>query len=264
MQRTVLSLSLVFVVWSLAVPAFAQDDAPEMITDRPDVTESSQTVPRYHFQLEAGVFFGFDKVVANRIEVDQSNFDLLNMLLRIGLADWAELRLGTLYTFKTVEAVGESEETDGVNGLVIGTKLHLFGEKGIRPDAGLILDLALPVGREELTGKKANPGFIFAASHTLHEKIGFSYNLGGRWDAERNFIFKYSGSFGFGVAKSLGLFAEFFGNASDAFDSMVSVDGGIAWQYRPNFQLDISGGAALTEEGDDWFANAGLSFRLPR
>jgi hypothetical protein len=33
---------------------------------------------------------------------------------------------------------------------------------------------------------------------------------------------------------------------------------------RYYFQLDLSGGAALTNEGDDWFANAGLSFRLPR
>jgi len=59
------------------------------------------------------------------------------------------------------------------------------------------------------------------------------------------------------------VFAEVFGNESKAFQSMVSVDGGLVWQPKRNFQLDGSAGFALTDEGDDWFGSIGLSFRLP-
>jgi hypothetical protein len=65
------------------------------------------------------------------------------------------------------------------------------------------------------------------------------------------------------VAHGVAVFVEIFGNAADGIDPMVSVDGGAAWQIRRNFQVDATGGVALTEEGDDWFGTAGLSFRLP-
>jgi len=234
-----------------------------MITDRPDVTESSQTVPRYYFQLETGMGFNVDRVVQNRVDVELSSFDLLNTLFRFGLTHSVELRLSSLYTFRSATAAGDSADIDGINGLIVGGKFHLLAEKGARPDVGVIVDVGLPVGREDLTGKKALPGFIFAASHSIGERYGFSYNLGGRWNRDSDFIFKYSGTFPVAVSRSIGVFAEVFGTAGQAFQPMVSIDGGLAWQPKRNLQLDGSTGVALTDEGDDWFGSLGLSFRLP-
>jgi len=252
------------VVVLCAASALAQQDVPEMITDRPDATESPQTVPRGYFQVEAGGGFNADAVVQNRIDVDETSFDLLDVLFRLGLSNRVELRLSTLYTFRTVTAATSEENTDGINGIIVGAKIGLMKESGWRPVAGLIVDVGLPVGREDYTGKKALPGFLVAAAHTLGDRFGFGYNLGGRWDSDSNFIFRYSGTLPAAITGSLGAFIEVFGNASSAFKPIVSVDGGFAWQLWPNFQLDAAVGGAITEDGADWFAKAGVSFRLPR
>jgi hypothetical protein len=259
-------LSTLLIAATILIPAYAsaQDDVPEMITDRPDVTESSQTVPPAYFQLEIGFGINVDRIVQNRVEIEISSFDMLNTLFRFGLTRNVELRLSSLYSFQSATAPRDSADVEGINGLVVGTKIRLLAESGARPDVGIILNVGLPVGREDFTGKKALPGFIFAASHTLGDRFGFAYNVGGRWDRDSNFIFRYSATVPFAVAEAVAAFVELFGNASEAFQPMVSVDGGLAWQPWRNFQLDGSAGFALTDEGDDWFGSVGLSFRLPR
>jgi len=61
---------------ALSLPEYlpAQDDVPEMIADRPDVSESSQTVPRAYYQLETGFGFNTDRIVRNFVEVEWSRF----------------------------------------------------------------------------------------------------------------------------------------------------------------------------------------------
>jgi hypothetical protein len=259
MTRTL--LSALAIVTAMLIPAYAsaQDDVPEMITDRPDITESSQTVPRGYIQVETGVGYNFDKIIENRVEVELSSFDLLTTLFRIGLTNAVELRVSTLYSFQSATAQNDSADVDGLNGLVVGTKIHFFGESGARPDMGLIVDVGLPVGLEDLTGKKGLPGFTLAASHTFGERLAFAYNLGGRWNEESNFVFKYSGTLPVVVAKPVVMYVELFGTAAQSLPSTVSVDGGLAWQPWRNLQLDGAAGFALTEEGDDWFGTVGLS-----
>lgn len=256
---------VLLVTWIVsAFPAHAEgpEEVPDLITDRPDITESSQTVPRASLQLETGGRFNYDTLIQNRVEVELTSFDMFDTLLRFGLTKSIELRLSSLYTIKSSTG-SEEGDTDGVNGLILGAKFHLAEESGARPDMGLIVDIGLPVGREELTGRRALPGFILAASHSLSERVGLAYNLGGRWNSESTFIARYSGTVPVVVFGSVGAFAEVFGTAGRGIRPMVSIDGGLAWQPRRNLQLDGAAGVGLTEEGDDIFATLGLSFRLP-
>ena len=73
----------------LAIPATAEDP-PELITDRPDQTESPNTVPLGFYQLELGATFNVNEIGSFRNET----LSVPETLLRIGLSDRLELRLG--------------------------------------------------------------------------------------------------------------------------------------------------------------------------
>ena len=105
----------------LCVPAIAAP--PELVTDRPDATESTETVPRGWFQAELGVG-------------DEDLGEVLGTgLLRIGLADRVELRLG---------ADEGAPRTD----FSIGAKMKLADERGEEVDL-VVLDRALDRLREQ-------------------------------------------------------------------------------------------------------------------
>ncbi|HWI17822.1 MAG TPA: hypothetical protein VNT81_08745, partial [Vicinamibacterales bacterium] len=75
---------------ALGVDAGAQgavrSDVPEIVTDRPDFTESSEVIPARWLQLESGISFEGESLVRG--------FSAPAALLRIGLGHRAELRLG--------------------------------------------------------------------------------------------------------------------------------------------------------------------------
>jgi hypothetical protein len=247
-----------------ACAAHGSDDVPVMITDRPDISVSSRTVPRAYFQLESNLAYNVDRILQNRIEVEINSLDLLNALMRFGLSDHLELRLSTLYTFKTTDSPDTTASIDGINGLVLGAKIHLFEERGVRPDAALLVEVGLPVGKEEFTENQTLPGVTLAASHIFDKRFGIAYNIGGQRTLESDFLFKWSVALPVTLSHKVAVFAEVFGNTADGIDPMVSVDGGGIWQIRRNIQFDATGGLAVTEAGNDWFGTAGFSFRLPR
>jgi len=97
-----------------------------LITDRPDFTESTDAVPRGHLQLEAGYTFTYDREKLDRTRDHTSP----EILLRIGLVDRLELRLGWAgYSWTETRFETESEDGDriireewsqGANDAIIG------------------------------------------------------------------------------------------------------------------------------------------------
>ena len=73
-------------------------DVPDLVTDRPDQTESSLTVPRKTFQIETG--FVFEKFNYDQYEFE--NWGIATTLIRYGLLDNLELRLGSNYQISNV------------------------------------------------------------------------------------------------------------------------------------------------------------------
>ncbi len=82
-----------------AIPACSSAQVNEIITDRPDQTESPFTVPRRHFQMETGLVF--EKTNSNT-----ETFVYPATLIKYGLTDRFELRL--IMEFSTINASHES------------------------------------------------------------------------------------------------------------------------------------------------------------
>ena len=171
----------------LSYGLFAQDDnsanntaSEEMITDRPDATESPNTVPLKSVQIETGGLFVSNKDQGIKTELWNYN----NTLIRYGILENFELRLAFAIseTRKGLNNEDLKVVASGFSPLVLGAKVAIIEEKGLLPDIGLMVHMSFPfLASEDYKPETTGVSFRFAFGHTLSEKSSLSYNLGARW-----------------------------------------------------------------------------------
>ena len=255
-------ISTLFLFFAVALQA--QQQAPNLVTDRPDQTESAAIVPKRFLQIETGFIFQNDK---NEISRNKS-FAYNTTLLRYGLWDNFELRLGAAYLGDNVtkKSTDFSQNIDGFSPLHAGFKVKVLEEKGFRPDIAFLGGLELPF----TAGSDYKPSYTaatmrFAFSHTLSDRFSLGYNLGAEWDGETAVPgYFYSVALGIGLIENLGMFVESFGAIQEAGTAQHQLDAGFTYLLTPNFQVDISGGIGLNDAAPDNFISFGLSYRIPR
>jgi hypothetical protein len=256
----------------LAILPLSAQEIPDLVTDRPDQTESSVVVPKGSVQLELGWSHEEDKAGGESYEIDSAP----ESLLRVGVAEDLELRFGApVHEWLEEHFPAEpSREAEGWSDLEIGLKKHLWEEDGCRPEAALLFHVSLPTGAEGHSSERADPNFRFAFSHELNDRVSFGYNLGASWETQEDSLgdldtvsyFNWTGTLGFALSDRLGAFAEFFGNIPMSAPGRpeTSFDGGFTYLVTDNFQLDALAGVGISEDAPDWFIGAGVTYRWPR
>lgn len=264
---TTFSFSLLFALLATVASSQRTQLSADIVTDRPDQTESSETIQPGMVQIESG-WLQEDVDGATGSPASRSK-STLGTLVRIGLFDQVELRVGWQGLVDT--KVGQSR-TNGSGDGELGIKWHLWAEHGRRPDAAVLVGTSVPMGSSMLTTDAWDPAFRFAFSHQLSSSVGLAYNIGYGWETEpagnggsdRVGAAIWTIATGFRITEKLGTFVEFFGAVPTDRDSQSSVDGGFTWLVRPNFQLDLYGGVGLSSTATDSFVGFGFSWRLPR
>jgi len=250
-------------------PAGAQEVA-ELITDRPDQTESSVVVPRGSVQLELGWTMTQDQENGVRFESNEAP----GTLLRIGLSDWVELRIGWVgLVNREVRVGGSTFSADGAGDGELAAKIYLRPERGSAPEVALLVGTSVPVGDDQFTSDRYDPSIRLLFSHSLGDHLDLGYNLGLAWgtdfgdENERSTLssYLYTIALGIGLSERLGAFVEFFGEipASASGGPAHSFDGGLTYLVRDNLQLDLAAGLGLSDAADDWFVGLGVTVRLP-
>jgi hypothetical protein len=243
---------------------FAQEDSDlgALITDRPDATESSTAMPKGFLQIETGAFY--ESFEENNIKTEDFTYN--TMLMRYGLLDNLELRLGYNYTNSKTRFNGtEIESVTSFSPLLIGFKTSINEEKGIMPEIGFLGHLYLPFSvNKEIRPKNTGVDFRFAFSHTLSEKSSLSYNLGAAWENDNaQAAYLYSVSYGYSFNNKIGAYIEFYGELPENNKANHLWDTGLTYLISNNFQLDATIGSSLTK-GQDILISAGFSFRIPK
>jgi len=249
-------------------PAVGQ--VPDLVTDRPDQTESSITVAPGYGQLE----FGWTHVEDDE-DVDVRVDSAPETLVRVGMLENLELRFGfDGYIWAEVDSPGaRSQRHDGAGDMDIGLKYKLWHEDGWLPQTALLAGTTLPTGARAFSSERFDPSVRLACSHTLSDTLGLGYNLAGIWqsdeddtgDRDTTASVAYSVVLGIALSQRLGTFIEFFGDAPTAAGKPAnSVDTGFTYLLADNLQIDVLGGVALSEAADDWFIGTGLVYRLPQ
>lgn len=245
-----------------AMPNREQTSAREpIITDRPDFTESTETVPTGMTQIEAGATF-------TRVG-DERSSSFGEVLVRHALGRKTELRLEVPSFSRTRGAEGrQSGFEDGS----IGFKYMLsqgsggFGLK--KPRISLIGDTSLPIGSRDFRERKLQPGAKLLLGWDLSERLALSSNLNYAYlseDGERFGEFSGSLSLGISLTERVGSYIEVFGffPGGDRENTRF-VNGGFTYLVNPNFQLDTRLGFGLGNDvgGSDTFFGVGVSRRF--
>ena len=258
-MRTRLLLALIMI----SVLLKAQDKSATLITDRPDQTESSAVVPYKSLQIETGFILENDKTGFH----EQKSFAYNTTLLRYGLLENFELRLGLEYLGEEIEEEGTSSSftSSGLSPLYAGFKVSVAAEDGCWPEVAFLGGLVIPfTASDYFKPSYAAANVRFAFSHTLSERFSLGYNLGAEWDgesAEPGYF--YSVALGIGLTDKLGMFVESYGLLAEESESEHLLDAGFTYLIQPNFQFDLSGGLGLNDNAADNFVSLGLTYRLP-
>jgi len=243
------------------LPIFAQQERPELITDRPDATESPSVVVRGALQIESGALF-----TSFEDDVLQTNTTTYNTtLLRFGLLENLELRLGWDFVEQRNKLSTAQEEViqNGLSPFLLGMKVNITQEKGWLPTIGLIGHLFLPfTASDDFKPQNTGVDFRFAFDHTLSESSSIAYNLGAQWEADTpGAAYIYTLAYGYSLTDSFGLYAELYGDMPENNSANHYWDAGLTYLVLPNLQLDATVGTSITE-GQDLLVSAGFSYRI--
>lgn len=258
--------------------ASSQETAPPptISTDRPGQSTPPGILSPGYIQIEAGFQFAGDKVGGDGSETTIRTLSLPGALVRIGLLESTELRVSTEYRSVTTTipattvgpiTIPESDTTvSGLTGISIGTKVGVAQEKGAIPETALLLTLGIPeIGSESFRTVAVTPNVLLAMRNALSGSLNLYYNVGAYWDGiTPTGTGFYSALLGLAVAENMSVFSEIYGSLKTGVSPLHAVDAGLAYVVASNIQLDLYGGAGITENATDYFANAGISFRLPR
>lgn len=234
---------------------------PNLVTDRPDQTESSVTVPKGWLQIETGALLEGD---SPENEVDITNTAFNTTLLRYGLFEKTELRLGGEFLSQKIAVYDRESGITGLAPLVIGFKTQLCEEIGMIPELAFLGHLTLPnIGKKDFQAEYLTPDFRIAGTKTLSERFSAAFNLGGEWDGiVPNTNIFYSFVIGMGINDKIASFAEIYGYVIEEAGPDHRFDTGITYLVNDSFQLDMSGGFGINDKAPDYFISGGLSYRF--
>jgi hypothetical protein len=211
--------------------------AQKIVTDRPDQTESSSTVPHKSFQIEAGVLFGDLNNNTQRLYL------LPTTLFRYGLFRGIELRLGeNLVNYKSESS---SEARFGLSDLELGAKFQILKREDVNTEIAFLTHVVLPTGSEGLSFDKYGTINKLSLSHELNSFTSLGYNVGYNYFGHSKGMLTYSLALGAAFNDKLGAYLEFYGEWIDFDNLLIDFDAGITYLLKENLQLDFSFGLGL-------------------
>jgi hypothetical protein len=244
-------------VTALSLTLFGQDPShePEIVTDRPDITESSIVIPKASIQLENGLTWTDDH--------GQRTFDASESLLRLGVASRTELRFGVP---NYVHAPTGRAPVSGLADLSVGVKQQLGPLPG-GFDLAVIAALSFPTGADRASSHGFDPFVKFPWSKELRG----GWSIGGMqsvfWfteDRRRNVTWEPTFYVERQITKPWDAFVEYASDYAQRGGSKQLAHFGTAFKITPTNQVDFHFGFGMSHATPGRFFAVGYSFRVDR
>ena len=210
----------------------------EIITDRPDQTESAVVVGKNIFQIESGLLNEVD-------DLGVKFFSMPTNLFRYGISEKIELRLGLQHI---------NEKNYGVGGFEIGSKINLNKGPNSNTKIALLSHIIFPEKEENLGVMN-----LMSLSHDPIKGFSVGYNLGYTHFFNQSGFLKYSIACGTSLSEKLGFFVETYGEIERTKIPTTNFDSGFTYLVKDNLQIDISFGMGINNKMN--FQSIGFSWK---
>ncbi len=224
----------------------------EIVTDRPDVTESSTVVLKGSLQIENGLSWTSDH--------GMQSVDFSESLLRVGILANTELRF---VVPDYVRSAGRMPFGTGFEDLAILIKQQLGPLPG-DVDLSVILAVSLPSGGQGISGGEYDPFIKLPWSKDLSR----GWSIGGMqsifWNTEhsRNEVWEPTLFIEKQIAKPLDAFLEYVGDYARWGESKQLAHIGAAFKVNATNRLDFHFGFALNRAAPNRLFSIGYSVRF--
>ena len=224
----------------------------EIVTDRPDVTNSSLVVPVGSFQSENGI--NLSARDAGR------TIDGTNSRWRLGIAPCLEVFVDLPTYFANVRAPGSSGFTD----VAPAVKWQISPLPG-KIDLSMTAGIALPTGAVEIAGRGAQTYLQFPWSWELHDGWGLSgmvteffrpADFTTKRVTETTFVIEKK------VTEKMSVFAEYVGEYPEGADPSILLNSGGIYHLTRTQQLDFHFAVGLNHNAPSYIVGVGYSFRV--
>jgi hypothetical protein len=260
------NISIAILALFCVANVYAED---QILTDRPDFVESSNTVGKGRFQIESSIAYESDK----RSDERSRTFSTPT-LLRLGVADDWELRFETDGRLSQRVEDLTTNQTDHANGyadFALGFKWHQDDgdEKTMSPSAAWILHFDMPAGSKEFLSQKVRPSLRYVAEWELPNDYSIGVMPGLIYEVNDDGDRYWAGIFGLVVGKSftdrLRGFVEFGGQSITSESnggSQLTFDIGTAYLVTDLVQLDLVYNHSLNQYTPNHTLGLGLSIKF--
>lgn len=250
-----------FPLVSFGSPLAPPEEEEPLVTDRPDFTESAETLPFHRIQVETG--YTNSQGGGSRLHT------IGEALIRVGISPKVELRFN-LNSFAILNTPGGN--TTGIQDFSIGAKWKLSeAQKGYglfkHPQTALITNFSIPTGSSSFREKTSQTQFKLCMGWELTPKWEMGANVNYTYVSQSGDRFDQLGAsvtLGYSWNKRVSTFYELYGFAPGGFQAGngTYVDTGVAYLINNDTQLDARIGFGLNGVSDERFFGIGFSRRF--
>lgn len=277
MTRQLLRLSFLLLLGAIHFQTFAQEET--IASDRPGQAVSALTVGKSIIQIQSGLNFSKTSADFTAYELNTGIFSNFTDV-RYGLSKTFEVQATLGYSFASADGVTDfsrippeisTVNSNGFSVFAIGARYNLLSPRDSKkPTLGVRTNLFFPVSDE--FNNDTYVDITFMHSQELFAGIGLSTNLGLSWNPGVTNENTPGITYVINLARQLGTsdfsaFVEYYGvyvdgagEFSDGFSH--NFDGGLAWLYSKDLQIDFSVGYSKSGDITNWFVDSGVSWRF--
>lgn len=242
-----------FVLLATAAVIFgATAQEAEFTADRPGASTGPNVVGHKVIQLEQGIQYDGDG--------DKGQFTFSNTLLRYGLFDCAELRLGG---DALIYPNGNKKWSAAFSGLTLGTKIACFEGRGAIPAVSFMAQLSFPkTGSEDFAVEHLAPSVYLLFDNPVTDWFSIGYNVGAEWNGSQPGASTFVAvCFGFSITDRLGCFAESY-NYFSKYGHTYAADFGLNYMVGKRVQLDLAANIDLQNPAQCWAMSFGVAWQI--